>query len=137
MKLDKKKKLAGRVFRTGTDRIAFDNSRLADIKEAITREDFRQLLREGAIKIKPKTKNRRRAGRKRMLRRRKGRKRGIGKRKIIKKNKREYPARVRKMRKYLRKMKESGKLKEDYQKLRREIKAGVYKSIKQLKEVVK
>lgn len=52
MNLGKKKKLAARTFGVGTSRIFFVNSRLGEIKEAITKRDIRDLRNSGAIVIK-------------------------------------------------------------------------------------
>lgn len=43
------KRIAGKVLNASPKRIRFDNQRLADIKEAITKTDIRRLIREGAI----------------------------------------------------------------------------------------
>ena len=52
MKLTKKTQLASKVLKVGKSRIKFVESRLDEIKEAITRQDIRDLYAEGAIKIK-------------------------------------------------------------------------------------
>ena len=51
MNLGKKKQLAIRTFGVGKERIIFVKSRLEEIKEAITKQDIRELYREGAIRI--------------------------------------------------------------------------------------
>ncbi len=51
MKLDKKK-LAARAMGVGVSRILFNNERLAEIKEAITKQDIRDLVRDGAIYVR-------------------------------------------------------------------------------------
>jgi len=43
------KRLAGQLLNASPKRIKFDNERLMDISEAITKTDIRQLIREGAI----------------------------------------------------------------------------------------
>jgi large subunit ribosomal protein L19e len=43
------KRLAAQITKSSSKRIKFDNTRLADIKEAITKTDVRQLIGEGAI----------------------------------------------------------------------------------------
>jgi large subunit ribosomal protein L19e len=53
MKLDKKKAMAGRMLGVSPARILFIEPRLDEIKEAITKEDIRSLIADGAIKIKP------------------------------------------------------------------------------------
>jgi len=53
MKLDKKKAMAGRMLGVSPARILFIEPRLDEIKEAITKEDIRSLIADGAIMIKP------------------------------------------------------------------------------------
>ena len=48
----KKKKLTERTFGVGRERVVFVESRLGDIKEAITKQDIRDLYTDGAIIIK-------------------------------------------------------------------------------------
>ena len=52
MNLKTKKMLAQKVLKVGKERIVFLKPRLEEIKEAITRQDIRQLYDEGMIKIK-------------------------------------------------------------------------------------
>ena len=42
-KLDRRKDLASRVLGVGKRRIIFDSSRLSEIKEAITKQDIKDL----------------------------------------------------------------------------------------------
>ena len=52
MKLNKKKELAVKILGVGKSRIIFEKSRLEEIKDAITRQDIRDLAASGAIKIR-------------------------------------------------------------------------------------
>ena len=52
MNLRTKKILASKALRTGKNRIQFVQSRIDEIKEAITKQDIRDLKDDGAIKIK-------------------------------------------------------------------------------------
>lgn len=75
------KRLASQVLKASHKRVKFDNQRLADIKEAITKIDIRQLINEGAItKIQEKGVSRARA-RKIQKQKAKGRRSGTGSRK--------------------------------------------------------
>ena len=49
MNLSKKKKLAKKTFGVGSERIVFLESRLDEIKDAITKQDIRDLEKSGAI----------------------------------------------------------------------------------------
>lgn len=127
MKLDKKKELAARTLGVGKKRIQLDSERLSEIKEAITKQDIRDLTSQGIIKVKDKK------GRKKNE---KGSRRRGGKiKKRINKRKQEYVKITRKLRTYILELKKQGKIsEEDYVKLRKEIKARVFKSKSQLKE---
>lgn len=114
--------LAARVLGVGKNRIVFNQANLAEIKEAITRQDIKTLYQEEIIAIKP-VKGRRK------VRRRKT-KRGAGKIKMnIKGRKKEYVKITRKLRKYLIELKNAGVInKELYRKLRKKIKMKEFKS---------
>lgn len=129
MKLDKKKKLAVRVLNVGKDRIWFNPASLQDIKEAITKQDIKDLIKENAIKIKPVT------GRLKKQKRKTRRHAGKIKKKVT--DKREYIHKIRKMRSYLRSLRTAGKLgSRQYAKLRRYSKSGVFTDLRHLKESI-
>ena len=52
MNLKKKKALAVRTVKVGKERLVFSKSRLNEIKEAITKQDIRDVQNDGAIVIK-------------------------------------------------------------------------------------
>ena len=52
MNLRKKKELAARILKVGKERIIFSQQRLNEIKEAITKQDIRDLKRDGAITVR-------------------------------------------------------------------------------------
>ena len=128
MKLDKKKELAAKTLKVGKGRICFDTENLAEIKEAITKQDIRDLTKQGIIKIKLVK------GRKKIKKRKT--KRGAGKiKKRIKRRKQEYVKITRKLRGYIKELKKQNKIeKEEYRELRKKIRARVFKSKAQLKE---
>ncbi|MEM4152940.1 MAG: 50S ribosomal protein L19e [Candidatus Pacearchaeota archaeon] len=133
------KRLAASVLKVGMNKVWFDPTRINEIKEAITRADIETLIRDGAIKKKPKIGIKRRAGRLRQLRKRKGRRRGAGKKKkFLKKKKKNYVNRIRKLRSYIKELKER-KIIDSKQatKLRKLAKAGVIKSRKEIDERIK
>ena len=127
MNLGKKKGLAKRTFGIGKDRIIFVESRLDDIKEAITKQDMRDLRRDGAIIIKEV------GGRKKI---RSKRSRGAGNiRKGTKVKKRDYIILTRKLRKYTAEMKKSGELSKDsFDDIRKKIRNKAFRSKAHLKE---
>jgi len=103
MNLCKKKELASRTLKVGKNRIVFLNSRINEIKEAITKQDIRDLKEEGVIIIK-EIKGRRKNVKKL-------RKRGPGKiKKKVSKRKQEYVIITRKLRGHVAKIKKQGKI---------------------------
>jgi len=133
MKLDKKKTIASRVLNIGKGRVWFNPERLQEIKEAITRQDIKDLIAEKVIKIKDirggkkkeKRKTRRRAGR-------------ISRKIKIARKKITYVNKIRKLRKYLKVKRTEGKISSaEYRKLRNYAKSGIFKGLKHLKEYTK
>lgn len=127
MNLNKKKELAKRTFGIGKDRIIFVDSRLEDIKEAITKQDIRDLRRDGAIIIREvggrkKIKNKVRRGRGNI-------------RKGTKVRKRDYIILTRKLRKHTAELKKSGELsKENSDDIRKKIRNRIFRSKSHLRE---
>ena len=129
MDLSKKKKLTKRTLNVGEDRIVFLESRLEEIKDAITKQDIRDLVKSGAIVIKE------RKGRKKVQRKR-SRSTGNIRRKA-KKKKREYIILTRKLRRYLESQVSEGKpLKEHLTDIRKKIRNRVFRSLAHLKEYI-
>lgn len=129
MNLEKKKILAGKVLGVGKKRIIFIEPRLSEIKEAITRQDIRDLHRDGAIVI------RNIKGKKA---RRKIKSRSVGNvRKKMRKKKKTYMALVRKLRKYVAELKSIGRLsREEADLLRKRIRNTDFKSRNHLKKYI-
>jgi len=131
MKLDLKKKLAANTLKVGKDKVKFDNSRLDEIKEAITRQDIRDLKASGVIYIKQPL------GRKKNVKRKHRRRVGKVKKKV-KTRKQDYVKMTRKLRNYLKELKKQGKIEsEDYKDMRKKIRNRIYKSKRNLKENLK
>lgn len=83
MKLRNQKRIASEVLKKGTKKIKFDPTRLADIKEAITRADIKGLVLDNAISAEPVRSTSRSRARKILVQKRKGRKTGKGSRKGV------------------------------------------------------
>jgi len=131
MNLSKKKLLAVKTLKVGKARIVFVKSRLEDIKEAITKQDIKDLQKEGAIivkNIKGRTKNLK-----------KKTKRSTGNiRKKVNKRKENYVIMTRKLRKYVRELRNHGKLTRDEAlEIRKKIRNKYYKSLGNLKEHIR
>ena len=131
MNLSKKRKLSAKVLGVGVNRIIFNNERLEEIKEAITRNDILDLYKNKVIGIKQIKGTRRAEKIKRKI--------GVGNiRKKIVNRKRDYARNVRKLRNYLKKLKTDEKINKDrYYDLRKKIKQNAYKNIKQLAKDIK
>ena len=132
MNLSKKKRLAKKTFGVGTDRIVFVESRLGEIKDAITKQDLRDLEKSGAIIIKTR-KGRRNLGH--LGVRRKSRSTG-NIRKKVGQNKRDYMAITRKLRGYLLELHSRGEIsKEDLVSIRKKIRNREFRSKTHFKEL--
>ena len=126
MNLKKKKILAVKTLGIGKNRVVFLKSRLAEIKEAITKQDIRDLKNDGAILIKEIKGKRKKES---------IRKRSPGNiRKKINKRKKEYVSITKKLRKYTAEMKKQKKIsKEENKEIRKKIRNRTFKSKTHLK----
>jgi len=118
----KKKELAAKAVKVGKERIKSVNLRLDEIKDAITKQDIRDLVLSGAIIVKPVK------GRKANVKRKN--RRGQGKVKLkVNKRKQEYVKITRKLRKHVKILKEQGKItSEEGKQIRKEIRNKAFKS---------
>lgn len=131
MKLENKKTFVASVLGVGKGRIIFNKSRLSEIKEAMTRQDVRDLFSSGAISI-AEIKGRRKVE-KRATRRRAG---SIKQPAINKK--RKYMINTRKLRAYVSELRKNGNItREQFFKLRNEIRASAFKDKAHFKERIK
>lgn len=100
------RRLAAEVLGVGVSRIRVDPLRASDVAQAITREDIKKLIKEGAIWAEPKRGIAGHSSEVRHLKRRRGHRRGHGRRKGSKgareDEKAQWASRIRKMRKFLR-----------------------------------
>ncbi|HJX49963.1 MAG TPA: 50S ribosomal protein L19e [Candidatus Nanoarchaeia archaeon] len=130
MNLRKKKELTSRMTGVGKGRIVFVTSRLEEIKEAITKQDIRDLIKEKAIIIK-NIKGRRSS--KKKIHRSTG-----NIRKKVKNRKRNYVLLTRKLRGIITELKKQGKIsKEEVEEIRKKIRNKLFKSKAHLKEYLK
>jgi len=131
MNLRKKKELASRTLKIGKSRIVFVQPRLSETKEAITKQDVRDLEKEGAIIIKNIKGRRRRNTNKKV-------KRSIGNiRKKVNTRKKDYVIMTRKLRKYVAEMKKKNVLsKEEAIEIRKKIRNRIFRSKSHLKEYI-
>jgi ribosomal protein L19E len=120
--------LASKVLGVGKGRVVFIESRLPEVKEAITRMDILDLHKSGAIRIREVS------GRKKIVKRKNRRRVGKIKKKINTR-KTEYVTITRKLRKFVRGLVRVGAIdKERNQDIRKQIRARKFKSKRHLKE---
>lgn len=131
MNLRTKKSLAAKALKVGKDRIIFLASRIADIKEAITKQDIRDLNSDGAIAVKEIKGRKKNEGRKN--------KKGTGKiKKKVKTRKQDYVKMVRKQRKYTKEIEARGEIsKEDVKDIRKKIRNKQFKSKANLRDYMR
>ncbi|MFB6253476.1 MAG: 50S ribosomal protein L19e [Halobacteriaceae archaeon] len=112
--LSAQKRLAADVLEVGENRVWFDPDRQGDIADAITREDIRELVEEGAIDAKEAQSNSRGRARERNEKRSYGHQKGPGSRRGKsggrQDEKDEWENQVRAQRRKLRELRDDGKL---------------------------
>ena len=130
MNLGKKRMLAAKTLKVGKGRIIFVKSRLDEIKEAITKQDIRDLKKDGAIRIRETL------GRKKKNKQYKQISKG-NIRKRVNKRKRYYILLTRKLRRYLFDVKNKGGLSlENIEDIRKKIRNKEFKSLADLKQYI-
>ncbi|MHA1146999.1 MAG: 50S ribosomal protein L19e [Promethearchaeota archaeon] len=142
MNLNAQRRMAAQVLKCGENRVWFDPYLIEDIKMAITREDIRNLIKEGVIQKRYKkgiSKTRKNI---RHERKKKGRARGLGKRKGPKgarnPRKQAWIRRIRPIRRELRKLRDRKLITPaTYRKLYKNAKGGMFNSVTQLNRYIK
>ncbi len=136
--LSLQRRLAAEVLGVGENRVRFDPERLADIESALTREEVRRLIKDGAIWAEPAGRSSRGRWKERHEKRKRGRRRGPGRRRGSK-GAREDPHEkwvntVRKIRRFLKWLRNSEVIDTaTYRRLYRLAKGGAFKSLSDLK----
>lgn len=139
MKLTTQKRLAAEILGAGTSRIWIDPQKADEVSKAITRDDVRHHISNGAIVVEDEKGNSRGRLRKKKEQKKKGRSRGHGKRKGGKTartpKKEAWMRRVRALREELRKLRDEKKIDEtNYRKFYRQIKGNLFHSRRHLRE---
>lgn len=130
MDLGKKKSLAAKTLNVGKGRIAFVFERIADIKEAITKQDIRDLKDDGAIVVKDIS------GRKKNIKRKNRRSAGKIK-KTVNTRKQDYVIMTRKLRAYTQEMYLRGEISlAEKKEIRKKIRNKMFKSKAHLKQYI-
>lgn len=136
--MNNQKRLASKLLKASPKRIKFDNQRLADIKEAITKTDIRQLIDEKAIrKINEKGVSRSRAN-KILVQKGKGKRKGPGsnkgKRTARLPRKEAWMLKIRSQRILIKELKENKNIsQETYRDIYKKAKGGYFRSKRHIK----
>jgi len=126
-----KKALASKALKVGKGKLIFSAEGINEIKEAITRQDIKDLASQGIISIKPIK------GRKKIVRRKT--RRGPGKiKKTVNHRKQEYVKITRKLRRYLMELRDRGIVERElYWNLRNKIRMRAFKSKANFKDYLR
>ena len=139
MNLRKLKRMASQILGVGESKIWVDPLQDARTKEAMTRDDVRNLIRDRIIRKRKDKGHSRGAARILHQKKRLGRKGGFGKRTGTRKArmdpKRVWVTKVRALRKKLRELRDEKKLKGDYAQLYGQIKGNMFRGKKQLESI--
>ena len=131
------KRLAADVLDVGKNRVWFDPDSQADISEAITREEIRDLVDDGLIRAKDARGNSRGRARERNAKRAYGHRKGPGKRRGTKgarqNSKEEWTSKIRAQRRKLRELRDQGEITPtQYRQLYRKAGGGEFRSVRYL-----
>ena len=142
MNLSAQRRMAAEILKCGENRVYFDPYLIEDIKMAITREDVRNLVKEGIIQKKYKKGISNYRTKEQHERKKKGLGRGLGKRKGKKgartPKKRLWIKKIRPVRRELKKMRDRKLIAPTtYRKLYRNAKGGMFNSVSQLNRYIK
>ncbi len=127
------RRLAAEILKCGEERVWMDPNALDEIKEAVTREDIRMLIKRGLIKKKQKKGTSRVRANYIKAQKEKGRRKGSGSRKGKKyaryPRKKRWIKTIRPIRATLRDLRDSGKIdRHTYRRFYRLAKGGTFKS---------
>src|SRR5512137_2479278 len=135
------KRIVASVLKCGVNRVWFDPARLSDIENAISREDLRALITDGAIKARQKKGVSRGRARARIAQRSYGHRKGPGKRRgaagARRPSKTQWIQRIRAIRRTMRALRDEGKIDPHlYRILYRKAAGGQFRSVAHLKSQV-
>jgi large subunit ribosomal protein L19e len=136
--ISNQRRIASAIFGCGSNRVWFDPDRLADIQNAISREDIRGLIDEGAIKAHQVKGNSRGRARAKIAKRAYGHCKGPGRRRgasgARNPAKRQWIQKIRAIRKTLTELKETGDIDPHlYRMLYRKAAGGQFRNVAHLK----
>ena len=142
MNLKPQRRMAAEILKCGENRVYFDPYLIEDVSLAITREDIRNLIKQGVIKKKYKEGISKYRKTLRHEKKKRGRTRGLGKRKGTKHartpKKRTWIRRIRPIRRELKRLRDRKLITAaNYRKLYKNAKGGMFNSVAQLNRYIK
>ncbi|MBY9003619.1 MAG: 50S ribosomal protein L19e [Candidatus Lokiarchaeota archaeon] len=142
MSLKAQKRMAAQILKCGENRVYFDPYLIEDIRMAITREDIRNLIKEGVILKKYEQGISKYRKNVRHERKKKGRARGLGKRKGKRTartpKKKAWMRKIRPQRRELKKLRDRKLITTaTYRKLYKNAKGGMFQSVAQMNRHIK
>ncbi|WP_338729528.1 50S ribosomal protein L19e [Haladaptatus sp. DJG-WS-42] len=135
--LKAQRRLAADVLDVGKNKVWMDPEASAEIADAITREDIRELVADGSIKAQDKRGNSRGRARERNKKRAYGHRKGPGSRKgkagARQNKKKDWTSRIRAQRKKLKELRDEGELnRTQYRSLYNKASGGEFRSVQYL-----
>ncbi len=142
MNLKSQRRLASEILGSGKNRVRIDPARLEDVDIAITRNEIRRLIHEGAIQLEQKKGVSKGRGRAIRMQKKKGRRRGSGNRQgktgARSPKKTLWIRRVRAIRRRLRVLRDRKELPDHaYRRLYLMVKGGAFRSVSHLEQYLK
>lgn len=142
MSLKTQRRLAAQILKVGESRVWIDPERIADVEAAITREEIKKLIHEGAIKALPKQGVSRARAKVIHEKKKKGLRKGPGSRSGAKgaiiSRKEAWMMRIRALRRRLRELKEKKIITQSvYRKLYIMAKSGAFKSKSEMENYIR
>jgi large subunit ribosomal protein L19e len=139
--LKAQRRMAADVLDVGKDRVWMDPEEQAEIADAITREDVRDLVDQGIVRVKDAKGNSKGRARERQQKRDYGHRRGAGSRKgkagARQNKKRAWISRIRAQRKRLRELRDDGPLSPtEYRTLYNKASGGEFDSVDRLETYI-
>ncbi|MDN7025509.1 50S ribosomal protein L19e [Methanoculleus sp. FWC-SCC1] len=139
--LANQKRVAASLLKCGVNRVWLDPERAADIEAAISRDDLRGLIEDGAVQARRVKGNSRGRARENMAKRAYGHRKGAGRRKgsagARNPSKRVWIRKIRAQRRTLREMRDDGTIERSlYRLMYRRAAGGQYRSVAHLKAQV-
>jgi large subunit ribosomal protein L19e len=139
--LKAQKRLAADILDVGENRVRFDPDEQAEIADAITRDDVRELIDSGLIEAETATGNSRGRARKRQEKRAYGHQKGHGSRKGRsggrQSDKEDWQSRIRAQRRELRELRDDGEIdRSQYRELYDQASGGEFDSVADLNRYI-